>query len=356
MPKLSSCILPLVLILTLTLLAAPVVAQSGDFTTDFDREGCTFATAGSNPYFPMWPGYSLRLEGQEEDDEGELVDILAIYSILPETERVDGVLTRVLEEREFEDDELVEVSRNFIALCRETGDVWYFGEDVDDYEDGEIVGHGGAWRAGVDGAEPGILMPGTPMVGARFYEEVAPGVALDRGEILSVDDDVTLAAGTFENVVLIADTSDFDPEDVGLKLWAPGVGNIVDESLELVEITLPPCLPDATTHCLADGRFAVRAEWEDFDGDEGIGTAILASGESGEFWFFEPGNTELLVKVIDACGTGFDSFWVFAAGLTNVDVTLTVTDTVSGQTREYENPLGRDFPPILDTDSFQTCP
>ena len=64
-----------------------------------------------------------------------------------DTELVDGVLTREVVEREKEDGELVEISYNYFAHCRETGDVWYFGEDVDDYEGGVIVGHGGAWRA-----------------------------------------------------------------------------------------------------------------------------------------------------------------------------------------------------------------
>lgn len=353
MPKIRTLLHLSILLLLLTVLALP--AQAQEFTLA-NRAGCTFATTGNNPFFPLWPGYSLTLEGEEEDDEDELVEIRSINTVLTDTEMVDGVLTRVYEEVEFEDGELVEVSRNFFAQCRETGDVWYFGEDVDDYEDGMIVGHSGQWRAGVNGALAGIVMPGTPMVGARYYEEFAPGVALDRGEIVAVDEEVTLGIGTFTGVLQIEDSSDFDPENTGEKLYAPGVGNIVDEALELVEITLPPCLPDATTHCLADGRFMVRADFADFDGNEGDGNAILASGTSGEFYFFSPTNTELLVKVIDACNTSFDSFWVFAAGLTNVEVTLTVTDTISGQVQEYENPLGTDFAPVLDTDAFLTCP
>jgi hypothetical protein len=88
-----------------------------------------------------------------------------------------------------------------------------------------------------------------------------------------------------------------------------------------------------------------------------VGQAILASGDSGEFWFFNPENTELVVKVLDACDlAGFNSFWVVAAGLTNVELTLTVTDTDSGQVREYENPPRNPFAPVLDTSAFETCP
>lgn len=326
-------------------------AQDPDYTSDFNRERCNFANTGSNPYFPLWPGYVLVLEGEEEDDEGEMVDIAVAITVLQETELVDGVVTRVVEEYEEEDGELVEVSRNFVAVCRETGDVWYFGEDVDDYEDGEIVGHEGAWRAGVDGAQPGLLMPGTPFTGARYHEEIAPGVAEDRVQITSVDEEVTVPAGSYEQVVA---TVNHEGEDD--KHYAPGVGLIKDEALELIEVVLPPCLPDATTHCLNSGRFRVQAEWKDFEGNEGDGIAILPSSDSGEFWFFNADNTELVVKVLDACPLSSNAYWVFAAGLTNVEVTLTVTDTLSGQMREYENPLQQDFMPILDTEAFATCP
>lgn len=338
------------------LLPGGAMAHDPEYTGDFDPGRCTFTTVGTNPYFPLWPGYSLVLEGEELDDEDELVEIQAILTVLPETELVDGVLTRVFEERESEDEELVEISRNFVALCRETGDIWYFGEDVDDFEDGEIVGHEGAWRAGVDGAKAGILQPGSPIVGARFFQEEAPGVALDRAEVISVGNEVTVPAGTFTGVLEVLDSNAIDPEAEGdTKLYAPGVGLIKDEDLELVEIVPPLCQPDATTLCLNDGRFRVTADWETDEG-EGLGQALLPSDDSGEFWFFQPNNTELIVKVIDACGPPFDRFWVFAAGLTNVEVTIEVTDTLSGQMREYDNDRNTPFEPILDTQAFATCP
>jgi hypothetical protein len=344
------------LILLGALLALPsaLAAHEPDFTEDFNRDGCTFVTSGATPYFPLWVGYSLTLEGEVED-EGEILEVTSINTVLPETERVDRVLTRVYEERELEDGELVEVSRNFVALCRETGDLWYFGEDVDDYEDGEIVGHEGAWRAGVNGAQPGVLLPGSPMIGARYFEEMAPGVALDRGEIVAMGEEVTVPVGTFTNTIMTVGTSGLDPEAADEKSYAYMVGNVVDEELELVEITLPSCLPDATTLCLNDGRFRVSAEWADFEGNEGDATAFQVSDESGELYFFTTDNVELLVKVLDGCSYN-NSYWVFAAGLTNVEVTLTVTDTQAGMTQVYDNPLSRPFEPILDTSAFMTCP
>lgn len=336
--------------------AGGAFAHDPEYTGDLGRERCTFTTTGSNPYFPLWPGYALLLEGEEED-EGELIEVSSLNTVLADTELVDGVRTRVYEERESEDGELVEVSRNFMAYCRETGDVWYFGEDVDIYEDGEIVGHSGAWRAGVDGAEAGIIMPGHPLVGARYSEENAPGVAEDRAEILSVGETMTVPAGTFDGVVATVGTDALNPEAADPKFYAPGVGNIVDEVLELVEITPPPCRPDAVTHCLNDGRFRVEVEWEDSQGGAGAGMAILPSDDSGEFWFFNPNNSELLLKVLDACNVpGSNAYWVFAAGLTNVEVTITVTDTQTGELRVYENDLGEPFQPVLDTSAFDTCP
>lgn len=346
-----------ILLTALLLSSSGALAHDPDFTEDLGRDRCTFTTVGSNPYLPLWPGYSLVLEGEEEDDEGDMVEISAVLTVTTETEMVDGVLTRVFEERESEDGELVEISRNFFALCRETGDVWYFGEDVLDFEDGEIVGMEGEWRAGVDGARAGIVMPGNPLVGARYFEEIAPGVALDRGEVVSVDEEVTVPAGTFTGVLEIADSTALEPEaETEQKLYAPGVGQIVDEELELVEIVPPLCQPGPATLCLNNGRFRVEVDFEDFEGNEGIGQALLPSSDSGEFWFFDPNNTELIVKVLDACNSEFNSFWVFAAGLTNVEVTIEVTDTQEGLTMEYENDLGQPFQPILDTRAFLTCP
>lgn len=342
----------------LALLASlPASAHEPPFTAEFDRERCTFTTVGSHPYFPLWPGLVLHLEGEEED-EGETIEIEAFNSVLAETELVDGVLTRVYEERELEDGELVEVSRNFFAVCRETGDVWYFGEDVDDYEDGEIVGHGGAWRSGIDGAEAGVIMPGSPLLGARYFNEIAPGIALDQEEVVDLDATLEVPAGTFEQVMYVVETSPLDGEGaISEKWYGRGIGYIKDDALELVEVEYPDCLPDATTHCLDQGRFRVTAEWRDFQGASGGGQAILGSADSGEFWFFAPDNTELLVKVFDACDfPGGANYWVFAAGLTNVEVTLTVTDTAADETRVYVNPLGAPFAPILDTTAFATCP
>ncbi len=114
------------------------------------------------------------------------------------------------------------------------------------------------------------------------------------------------------------------------------------------------CAADGDTLCLSGGRFEVEAAWRTEEGG-GPATAIADTDESGRFWFFNPNNTEVVVKLLNGCGP-FDHFWVFASGLTDVEVTLTVTDTETGAQRIYFNPQGKDFAPVLDTAAFATCP
>lgn len=204
------------------------------FTTVFRLEDCTFSSiSGANPFFSLEPGHRLVLEGEENREAIE-----AQITVLRDTEgiRAPGlgvVETRVVEEREWIDGGLAEVSRNFFALCEETSDVFYFGEEVDIYEGGVIVGHEGAWRAGVDGAMPGLMMPGSFLLGSRYFQEIAPAVALDRGENLGMGLTVEVPAGTFMNCVSVFETSALS-SGKGLKIYAPGVGLVVDESLQLV--------------------------------------------------------------------------------------------------------------------------
>jgi CSLREA domain-containing protein len=118
------------------------------------------------------------------------------------------------------------------------------------------------------------------------------------------------------------------------------------------------CVPGGVQLCLVGNRFRVRADWETAAGvpvSSGTASAVQLTRDSGYFWFFGPDNVELTVKVLDACSI-FHRYWVFASGITDVKVTLTVVDTVTQQTKTYNNPLGHPFTPILDTNAFATCP
>jgi hypothetical protein len=159
--------------------------------------------------------------------------VILFITILAQTRKVAGVTCAIMLEMEWADEELVEVSRNYVAICRKCHDVFYFGEDVDIYEDGEIVSHDGAWLAGQNGNLPGLLMPGRPLNGSRYYQEIAPGIALDRAE--HVDDKATIDTelDTFTNCQLIHETTPLEPGNVSVKAYARGIGLIQDGVLTL---------------------------------------------------------------------------------------------------------------------------
>ncbi len=124
--------------------------------------------------------------------------------------------------------------------------------------------------------------------------------------------------------------------------------------------TSPPaeaqsCTPSDTALCLADSRFKVEATYTTTEGGSGSGHAVMRTENTGYFWFFTSGNVEVVVKVLNACNP-FNRFWVFAGGLTNVQVVLKVTDTQNGAVRTYANPMSTPFQPIQDAAAFSTCP
>ncbi len=120
-----------------------------------------------------------------------------------------------------------------------------------------------------------------------------------------------------------------------------------------------PCpLSDPNALCLQDERFTVRSHWRFSQGPRGKSTVVpgVQSDDSGLFYFQTPDNWEMLLKVIDACAPPFDRFWVFYAATTNVEFTVTVTDTQQDEVNVYTNPQGNPAPPVQDTNAFATCP
>ncbi len=134
-------------------------------------------------------------------------------------------------------------------------------------------------------------------------------------------------------------------DDVGRELFAVPRAALV-----------PACTPGETTLCLNQGRFRVAVEWRDFEGGTGPGRPVpIPVEDSGLLYFFDPDNWEMLVKVLDGCAIN-NRYWVFAAATTDVEYTLTVTDTSNGERVEYFNTLGNASPAITDSDAFATCP
>jgi hypothetical protein len=196
------------------------------WTAEFPVEKDELTHTGRNPFFVLEPGFVLELA----DDKERLV-----VTVTEQTKTVDGVACRVVEERETKGGKPVEVSRNYYAISKRTNCVYYFGEDVDVYKDGKVVGHEGAWLSGKDGAKFGLMMPGHPLLKARFYQEVAPKAALDRAEIVSTTETVKTPAGEFKNCLKVEETTPLEPKVTEHKYYARGVGLIQDGDLKLVK-------------------------------------------------------------------------------------------------------------------------
>ena len=220
-----------------TLLVAAAPAQAVDYTHDFGIERCKFVASGrDNPYFSLHPGDQSTLEGV---DDGEAVKVEITVTSATKNIRfqtIHGVTmtvpARVVVEREWVDGELVEVSRNWFSRCRQTNDVFYFGEEVDLYEDGEIVGHDGAWQAGVAGAQPGIIVPARFLMGSRYFQDQAPG-AMDRAEHVSEGFSVQAAGRSFGSCGGVVETSPLEPGHESMKVYCYGIGMVLDNDVSL---------------------------------------------------------------------------------------------------------------------------
>jgi len=115
------------------------------------------------------------------------------------------------------------------------------------------------------------------------------------------------------------------------------------------------CVPNTTTLCLNNNRFRVQATFETAQPQSGQAQVVELTEDTGYLWFFSATNVEAVIKVLNACSFN-NRYWVFAGGLTDVRVVLTVTDTSTGAVKTYTNPLGTKFAPIQDTSAFATCP
>src|SRR6185295_2335011 len=114
------------------------------------------------------------------------------------------------------------------AICKENNSVFYFSEDVDNYRNGKIINHEGAWRHGTAGATAGLMMPSLALVGSRYYQEVAPAIAMDRAEVTSTEARLKTPYGALEHVIETRESSPLEPGLVEPKAYAPGIGIVRD--------------------------------------------------------------------------------------------------------------------------------
>jgi hypothetical protein len=218
---------PALLILAAALVALPAAARDKPFTSDFAGED-SFATTGNNYYLPLIPGLYQVLETANGR-------VKVTVTVTNRTKKINGVETRIVTEYEEKDGALTEISDNYEAVSTKTGSVYYFGEYATQYKDGQVVGHDGSWLAGENGNKFGMLMPGVALLGARFLQENAAPIALDRSEIIKDGISLSTPAGSLTGCLKVFDTDGLDlsapPEN---KIYCPGVGNVVDETLTVV--------------------------------------------------------------------------------------------------------------------------
>ena len=189
-----------------------------------------------NPYFPLTPGTTYIYEGQTSDgfehDE---------FAVTHNTRVIDGVTCTEIHDSVFLDGELVEDTLDWFAQDKQ-GNVWYFGENTEELEDGLITTIAGSFMAGVNGDKPGIVMKAHPAVGDFYRQEFALANAEDFAQTLSLDETVVVPAGTFDHCLKSEETTPLEVDLLEDKYYAPGVGNVLEvdvntgERIELVRI------------------------------------------------------------------------------------------------------------------------
>jgi len=196
-----------------------------------------FTTKIDNKYFPLKPGTTFVYRGKAKDaTEGDIVNVTA------DTRNIMGVDCVVVDDRVTEGGMLTEQTYDWYAQD-EKGNVWYFGEDSKEYENGKVKSTSGSWEAGKDGAEPGIIMPASPKVGDSYRQEYYEGEAEDIARALKLNGSAKVPYGSFENVLVTDEWTPLEPKIGEHKYYAPGVGNVLEvavkgpqERLELVDV------------------------------------------------------------------------------------------------------------------------
>ena len=210
----------------------PIEAESENASSQeaytVDINPADFVDAVDNPYFPLIPGTRYVYEGMTEDGL-ERIEI----EVLSETKDVVGVATTAMRDTVYVDGEMIEDTFDWFAQDKD-GKVWYFGERVSNYENGELVDEAGSWEAGVDGALPGIIMYADPAahIGQTYRQEYYRGEAEDMAEILGLGESVSTPSGTYANCLKTKEWTPLEPGFSEHKYYARGVGMVLEVIIE----------------------------------------------------------------------------------------------------------------------------
>src|SRR6267378_999234 len=174
----------------------------------------------TNPYLPLASLKQDILEGREDGSKLRIE-----RSAMPQKHKSfkigdQTVEAAAIEDREFGNGKLKEVTLDYFAQD-DDGTVYYLGEDVEEYADGKVTGHSGAWLTGVQTSHPGVLLPAHPRIGDKFKSEDVPNITTEDDEVVSVSETVTVPAGTYKNCLKVREVADGEVE---YKYYAPGVG------------------------------------------------------------------------------------------------------------------------------------
>ena len=199
--------------------AAALPQSSGQVTLD----PALFAgVALDNPYWPMKVGSTWVYRSTDADGAVQKVEI----TVTDKTKQILGITATVVHDIVTEDGETVEDTLDWYAQDA-TGNLWYLGEDTKEYDGGKVVSTEGSWEAGVDGAQPGILLPADPAIGMAYRQEYYVGQAEDAAEVLSLAEHVKVPFGTFDGALQTKETTALEPDLVEQKFYAKGVGNVL---------------------------------------------------------------------------------------------------------------------------------
>ena len=218
-------------------LLAPPAARATQPPKDWNPtiDPANFTSTVDNQYFPLPDGRILSYRGETKDGT-ETLEI----EVTSRHKTIMGVRTTEMIERHRLDGVIVEISENWFAQDRD-GNVWYFGEFSQSYENGVPTTTEGSWEAGVGGALPGIMMKADPQTGDSYFQEFAPGVAEDQAQVKSTNETTTVLQGSHSGVVVTREWTSLESNSVEKKYYAPGIGLIMEENgrerLELVSFT-----------------------------------------------------------------------------------------------------------------------
>jgi hypothetical protein len=181
-----------------------------------------FSQPLANDYFPLQPGFEFVFEGG-----GERVEV----NVTDETKVIMGVTTLVITDQVFVDGVLTEDTADWYASDN-VGNVWYFGEQTAEYENGQITTTEGSWEAGVDGALPGIIMLAAPQVGDTYRQEFYSGHAEDVATVYALDQSITVPRDNYDQIIIIEEWSLLEPAVHEHKWYARGVGVVFEETVQ----------------------------------------------------------------------------------------------------------------------------